>query len=141
MASERGYGQATYIRLVNKIGKIHCSLVMGKSRAAPMKYTSIPRLELAAAVLSVKMAGIIKKELAIDHISEYFWTDSQVVIGYIRNTKRFKTFVDNRVQQIRDYSYITQWNYVSSKMNPVDHASRGLSRSNGKHLDLWFNGP
>ena len=67
-ASERGYGQVTYIRLVNKIGKIHCSLVMGKSGVAPIKYTSIPRLELAAAALSVKMAGIIKKELAIDHI-------------------------------------------------------------------------
>ena len=67
-ASERGYGQVTYIRLVNKIGKIHCSLVTGKSWVAPMKYTSIPRLELAAAVLSVKMAGIIKKELAIDHV-------------------------------------------------------------------------
>ena len=107
--SERGYGQATYIRLVNKTGKIHCSLVMGKSRVATIKYTSIPRHELAAAVLSVKMAGIIKKELTIDHISEYFWTDSQVVIGYIRNTqRRFKAFVANRVQQIREYSYITQ---------------------------------
>ena len=74
-----------------------------------MKYTSIPRLDLAAAVLSVKMAGIIKKELAIDHILEYFWTDSQVMIGYIRNTqKRFKIYVANRVQQIREYSYITQ---------------------------------
>ena len=108
-ASERGYGQATYIRLVNKTGKIHCSLVMGKSRVAPMKYTSIPRLELATAVLSVKMAGIIKKELAIDYVSEYFWTDGQVVIGYIRNTqRRFKIFVANSVQQIREYSDITQ---------------------------------
>ena len=67
-ASEKGYGQATYIRLLYKIGKIHCSLVMGKYRVAPMKYTSIPRLELAAAILSVKMARIIKKELAIYHV-------------------------------------------------------------------------
>ena len=50
-ASERGYGQATYIRLVNKIRKIHCSLVMGKSSVSPMKYTQKPRRELAAAVL------------------------------------------------------------------------------------------
>ena len=141
-ASERGYGQATYIRLLYKIGKIHCSLVMGKSRVAPMKYTSIPRLELAAAILSVKMAGIIKKELAIYHVSEYFWTDSQVFISYVRNTQRgFKTFVANRVQKIREYSYITQWNYVSSRMNPADRASRGLSGSNSNHLDLCFNGP
>ena len=74
-----------------------------------MKYTSIARLELAIDVLLVKMVGIIKEELAIDHVSEYFWTDSQVVIGYIRNTqRRFKIFVTNRVQQIREYSNITQ---------------------------------
>ena len=112
---------------------------MGKSRVAPMKYTSILRLELAAAVLSVKMAGIIKKELAIDHVSEYFWTDSQVVIGYIRNTqRRFKTFIANRVQQIREYSDVTQWNYVSSKINPADYASSSLSRSNSKHHGPQF---
>ena len=100
-ASERGYSQATYIRPVNKTGKIHSSLLTSKSRVVPMKYASIPRLRLAAAVLSVKMDGIIKKELTIDHPSEYFWTDCQVVIGYIRNAqRRFKIFVANRVQQI-----------------------------------------
>ena len=61
---------------------------MGKLRVAPMKYTFIPRLELVAAVLSVIIAGIIKKELTINHVSEYFSTDTQVVIEYIRNTQR-----------------------------------------------------
>ena len=65
--------------------------------------------------------------------------DSQFVIGYIRNTqRRFKTFIANRVQQIREYSNITQWNYVSSKINPADHASRCLSRSNNKHHGPQF---
>ena len=68
------------------MGRYIAVKVMGKSRVSPMKFTSIPRFEIAAAVLSVKMAGFIKKELAIDHVSEYFWTDSQVVIGYITNT-------------------------------------------------------
>ena len=61
-----------------------------------MKYTSIPSLELAAAVLSTKMSGLVKKELGFDDMAEYYWTDSQVVIGYLRNTqKRFKVFVAN----------------------------------------------
>ena len=47
-ASENGYGQVVYVRLVNAIGKIHCSLVIAKSRVSPIKCTSIPRLELAA---------------------------------------------------------------------------------------------
>ena len=112
---------------------------MGKSRVAPTKYTSIPRLEPAAAVLSIKVTGMIKKELAIEEVSEYFWTDSQVVIGYIINSKRrLKIVVANRLQQIKKYSNPAQWNYVTSNMNPVDYASRGLS---GVHHDLWFNGP
>ena len=94
------------------------------------KYTSIPRLELAAAVLSTKMSAIIRKELQYEDLVEYYWTDSQVVLGYLRNThKRFKVFVANRVQQIREHT-VSQWNYVPSKMNPADCASRGLTGSN-----------
>ena len=102
-ASENGYGQVVYVRLVNAIGKIHCSLVIAKSRVAPIKYTSIPRLELAAAVLSTKMSAIIRKKLQYEDLVEYYWTDSQVVLGYLRNThKSFKAFVANRVQKIRE---------------------------------------
>ena len=60
-ASETGYGKATYLRLVDTAGKVHCSLVIEKSRVTPMKYPSIPRLELAAAVLSTKVSGLVKK--------------------------------------------------------------------------------
>lgn len=51
-ASESCYGQATYRRLVNKAGEVHCSLIIPESRVAPLKYTSIPRLEWVAADLS-----------------------------------------------------------------------------------------
>ena len=60
-ASESGYGKATYLRLVDTAGKVHCSLVIAKSRLTPMKDTSIPRLEWAAAVLSTKVSGLVKK--------------------------------------------------------------------------------
>ena len=63
-ASERGYGKATYLRLVNTAGMVHCSLVTAK-----LKYTSILRWELAAAVVSTKMSGLIKKELGFEIMS------------------------------------------------------------------------
>ena len=86
----------SYLRIVNTAVKIHSSLVIAKSRVAPMKYTSILRLELVAAVLSTKMSGLVKKELRLDDIMEYYWTNSQVVIGYLRNTQeRSKVFVAN----------------------------------------------
>ena len=72
-ASESGYGQAIYLRLVDTSGKVHCSLVIAKSPVTPIKYTSIPRLELAVAVLSTKMSGLVKKELGFDDIAEYYW--------------------------------------------------------------------
>lgn len=53
-ASEYGYGQVSYLRLVDENGRIHCSFIIGKSRVAPLKYVTIPRLELTTAVLSVK---------------------------------------------------------------------------------------
>ena len=85
-ASEKGYGQSSSIQLVKDDGKIHCSLLVGKSRVTPKKFLSIPRLELKAAVLSVK----IGKELTLGNITEKFWTDSQVVLTYIGSiTKRF----------------------------------------------------
>ena len=71
-ASESGYGQATYLRLVDTAEMVHYSLAIAKSRVTPMKYTSIPRLELAAAVLSTKMSGLVKRELGFDHTSEYY---------------------------------------------------------------------
>ena len=71
-ASEKGYGQCSHIQLANDEGKIHCSLLVGKSRVTPKKFMSTPRLELTAAVLSVRMVCLIKKELNLGNITEKF---------------------------------------------------------------------
>jgi hypothetical protein len=139
-ASEKGYGQCSYIRAMSNSGEISCSFVMGKSRVAPKRMLSIPRLELQAAVLSVKMAHVIRSELKIHNPSEYFWTDSKIVLGYISNeARRFHTFVANRVQTILDHSQPSQWNYVSTKENPADVASRGCCVQN--LLSEWLQAP
>ena len=102
-ASENGYGQSSYIRLVENDNRVHCSLLLGKYRVVPKKFISIPRLELTAALLSVKIACLLKKELDINCIEEVFGTDSKVVLGNITNTvKRFKAFVANKVPQIKE---------------------------------------
>ena len=76
----------------------------------------------------MKIACLLKKELDINCVDEVFWTDSKVVLGYITNTiKRFKIFVANRVQQIKEKTDVQQWRYVPTKENPDDDASRGLN--------------
>ena len=140
-ASSKGYGQCSYLRLRNEKGSIHCSLVFGKSRVNPLKQITIPRLELTAATVSVKISHQIRKELDFDEVQETFWTDSRVVLGYIANeSKRFHTFVANRVQQIQDHTDKKQWRYVSSQVNPADHASRGLKVEEFQ-FSSWLTGP
>ena len=104
-ASKDAYGECSYLRLTNHYDQIHCFLAMAKSRVPPPppKPVTIPRLELTAALVSVRIGAILRKELEYEQITEVFWTDSKVVIGYISNdAQRFHTFVANRVQQIRD---------------------------------------
>ena len=115
---------------------------MGKSRLAPVKVVYIPRLELMAAVLAVSMDQFIKSELDIRTKDSIFWTDSTSVLQYIRNeSKRFKTFVANRVAKIHDASDVSQWRYVDSKYNPSDDGSRGMKAQELLKNQRWFKGP
>lgn len=95
-ASTMGYGQCSYIRLSDDQDNIHCLLVMAKSRVTPLKSITIPRLELTAAVVSVRMNLLLRNELEYTNMTESFWTDSSVVLGYIaNNSRRVHVFVAN----------------------------------------------
>ena len=140
-ASVKGYGQCSYLRLIDERQRVHCSFVMGKSRVAPLKPVTIPRLELTAAVCSVRIREQLRQELKYHVDQEYLWTDSKLVLGYISNeSRRFHVFVANRVQDIQDSTSVDQWNNIESKQNPADKASRGM-----KALELldsrWITGP
>lgn len=114
---------------------------MAKSRVAPLKVTTITRLELAAAVVSVAVNDMLKEEMNLADAEAYFWTDSQVVLGYINNEAcRFHTFVANRVQRIHRTTTPPYWRYIPSGENPADYASQGLS-VNELVTSNWFRGP
>ena len=140
-ASSTGYGQCSYLRLLDDSNKVHCSFIIGKSRVAPTKVITMPRLELTAAVVSVKMSNLLQNELEYENLQEYFWTDSKVVLGYLNNeARRFHIFVANRVQRIRQSTKPDQWNYIESEQNPADHASRGMNVCDLIN-STWFSGP
>ena len=127
--------------MVNAQGRVHCSFVIGKSRVTPLKAVTVPRLELTAAVVSVKVSEQLCRELDMSTTQEFFWTDSQVVLGYIGNeVRRFHVFVANRVQQIQESSSVDQRMYVDTKQNPADEGSRGL-QPNQLASSKWINGP
>ena len=87
-ASTVGYGRCSYLRLVDNQQRVHCSLVMAKARVAPRIPVTIPQLELTAALASVKVSSLLLDKLAITNLTEWFWTDSNVVHGYISNDSR-----------------------------------------------------
>ena len=141
-ASVNGYGQCSYLGMVNNRDEVHCTLVMAKSRVTPLKPVTVPRLELTAAVVSMQVSSFLQKELRYEDINEFFWTDSKVVLGYISNESRhFHTFVANQVQEIRDHASPDQWRYVDTKENPADDASRGLGANKLIRSNRWWNGP
>ena len=141
-ASSQGYGAVSYLRQINVNGKVHCSLIMAKSRLAPLKAMTIPRMELSAAVLATRLDRMIRRELDLSVDSSTFWTDSTCVLRYIENKdKRFQIFVANRVSAILDQSTATQWRYVETSLNPADEASRGMTVEALLKNDRWLQGP
>ncbi|XP_030589719.1 uncharacterized protein LOC115783168 [Archocentrus centrarchus] len=140
-ASVNGYGACTYLRVISQTDQVHCCLVMAKSRVTPSTVTTIPRLELSAAVVAVRVSDLLKTELEIPDVQEFFWTDSTIVLGYINNdARRFQVFVANRIQRIKSSTQPEQWAYITSEHNPADHTSRGLTAEQLKSSD-WFTGP
>ncbi|XP_014834503.1 PREDICTED: uncharacterized protein LOC106912190 [Poecilia mexicana] len=129
-ASETGYGNVVYIWMINYENSIHVAFLMGKARVTPLKVITIPRVELSAVVLAVKVDAMVKAELNIHLEKSMFWTDSTSVLKYINNEdRRFHTFVANRIATIRNLSEPTEWNHVSTKENSADYVSRGLKVS------------
>ena len=82
------------------------------------------------------------QKLQYEHVVEIFWTDSKVVLGYIKNdSKGFHVFVANRVQEIRDQISPSQWRHIETKCNPADDASRGITAKELVESSRWISGP
>jgi len=141
-ASREAYGAVFYLRQLDEDGQVHCTFVISKSRVAPLRVTTIPRLELCAAVLATQLDRMVHHELDIEICRSVFWTDSTVVLQYIQNEdRRFHTFVANRISAILTSSSPSQWRYVNTDLNPADDVSRGLSAQEIMSDNKWFKGP
>ena len=96
-------------------------LILGKTRLAPIKPLTIPRLELQAAVMAVRMSAMIQKELDVSSSQITYWTDSTTVLQYIKSeTTRFHALVSNRVTEIKEVSDPKSWKHVPGRLNAAD---------------------
>ena len=141
-ASQIAYGAVSYLRMVDVEDRIHCTFLIGKSRLAHLKPMTVPRLELSAAVLAVQLDKSVREELDVPITQSTYWSDSTCVLQYIRNqSKRFHTFVANRLSVIHENSAPHQWRHISSELNPADEVSRGLTVEEMCANSKWLNGP
>ena len=140
-ASELAYAAVVYLRITDPSNHTHTSLVMAKSKVAPIKRLTIPRLELCGAQLLAKLVHHIRQVLNLPLSSVHTWTDSTIVLNWLDGSPRFKTYVGNRISTIVDLIPPDKWKHVRSADNPADCASRGLYPSELIDHSLWWNGP
>ncbi|XP_075150820.1 uncharacterized protein LOC142224927 [Haematobia irritans] len=141
-ASEKAYAAAVYIRSETPDGVVQIHLLTAKSKVAPLKTISIPRLELCGAVLLADAIESLMEIFPIPNIKIFCWTDSMIVLAWLKKPAfSWKTFVANRVSRISEVVNVDNWFHVESKQNPADLASRGAYPSEMFENELWWRGP
>ena len=128
-ASTVAYAAVIYFRFSDGNGAIKTSFIMAKTRVAPIKQTSVPRLELMAAHCLAKLAQYVIEGLKsmLDFHSVHLWSDSKIVLAWLSKPSYcWKTFVKNRVQEIHDCFEVTVWKHCAGVENPADGFSRGM---------------
>jgi len=140
-ASQNAYGTVIYLRGTTSGGLIQTVFVASKSRVAPLKTLTLPRLELMGALLSAKLCSNVLNAFKLK-LNCYFWTDSKITYYWIRKSpEKFKPFVKNRVEEIQKLTSPTNWHHCPGSENPADLVSRGTKVDNLMNDSLWLRGP
>nr|CAI5857725.1 unnamed protein product [Callosobruchus analis] len=141
-ASTKAYGAVVYLRSVDVSGNIQVTLLCSKSKVAPIKMLTTPRLELCGALVLAQLVSKVKEALNIHIDDTFLWSDSTVVLNWIRaSPNQFQIFIANRITQIQNATSMDYWHYISTKENPADLVSRGVLPSKLIANKLWLHGP
>ncbi|XP_076299591.1 uncharacterized protein LOC143218344 [Lasioglossum baleicum] len=142
-ASEQAYGACIYIRTIDKENNVKTQLLTAKTRVAPVKTVTLPRLELCAAhVLAKLLRTTIRAMRRISFERIFLWSVSTVTLHWIKTSPhKLKTFVAHRVTDIQDVTGNYEWRHIASADNPADLLSRGLSTKELIDSAFWFHGP
>ncbi|XP_077869797.1 uncharacterized protein LOC144362084 [Saccoglossus kowalevskii] len=135
-ASPKAYGAAVYLRQDRQT-----SLVISKTRVAPLKEMKLPRLERMAALIGSRLIRFVSHALKdkINITKHVLWSDIHIVIHWIRSEKRLPRFVANRIKEINEFPCDVK--YCPINENPTDLITRGISAESLMKSDIWWLGP
>ncbi|XP_043604818.1 uncharacterized protein LOC122577557 [Bombus pyrosoma] len=141
-ASERAYGACIYLRTITPDGQVWTRLLTTKSKVAPLKPQTIPRLELSGALLLASLTNTVLQALPNNISRTVYWTDSSIVLLWINTSPHtLKTFVVNRVAEVQRKTHTSDWRHIPTTDNPADLISRGQSPEDFLRSTIWQHGP
>ena len=142
-ASEAAYGACIYVQSRLPGNSSSCYLLTAKSRVAPIKNVTLPRLELCAATLLAQLVNRVVEIFDIEFERISFWSDFQITLAWIKDCpSRWKTFVANRVAELLiELTNKEEWFYIKSRDNPADFITKGISLTDSKDRSKWWSGP
>lgn len=139
-ASCKAYAAVVYLRILSDPIEIH--LIAAKTRVAPVKSVTLPRLELCGALLLAELTHAIIQALNRNIENIFLWTDSTIALSWLNNhPAKGNQFVTHRVQKILVLSSVESWRHVPGKANPADCATRGLYPEQLERNQEWWYGP
>ncbi|XP_062698846.1 uncharacterized protein LOC134284222 [Aedes albopictus] len=140
-ASENGFAAVVYIRF-ERVGLVETAFVCAKTRVAPLKFLSIPRSELQASIVGVRLANSVTQSLSTTITGRYFWTDSKDVLCWLNSDhRRYSQFVAFRVSEILESTDAKEWRWVPTKQNVADEGTKWARRPGLSSSSRWFRGP
>ena len=110
----------------NNTKQTETSFIISKCKLPPLNSLSVPKFELEAAVIGIRLLKTVQKETTLKVHDTYFWTDSRVVLDWIVSKKKQKLLVANRIREKHESSNYIQWHYIPTNQSPADNGRRGL---------------
>ncbi|XP_062540788.1 uncharacterized protein LOC134208860 [Armigeres subalbatus] len=140
-ASENGYAAVAYLRFEEN-GVVECALVGAKARVAPLRFVSIPKLELQAAITGARLANDIMETHKLKPAQRFFWSDARDVLCWLNSDHRkYSQFVGVRVGELMELTETKEWNWISTKLNVADDATKWQKSPDLSPSTRWFRAP